>query len=103
MTLIKVQLAAGCVMWVLCFIYILIYVITTIRFYRAKRPATVSPLNKSPYPILPAVATGALSAPPVNNYLPPIAVPRTSPRPILITCPTCSAGMNMTTTKRAPM
>lgn len=103
MTTIKVQLAFGCVMWLLCFIYILIYIITNIRVHRAKQPANVFPLEKPPYPTFPTASNGVLSAPPVKHYVPPMPVPHTSSGPILLACPTCSSGLNMTATKRLPM
>jgi hypothetical protein len=103
MPLIKAQLAAGSVMLLLCIVYILIYIITFIRVYRAKQSPTVHPQIQYPYPTLPTVSNSIITARPVNSYGQPIAVVNSNDRAILLVCPTCSTAMNMTVSKRPPM
>ena len=103
MTAIKIQLGAGCFMWLICLIYIVVYIITTIRVYRAERPSNIYPQGKPPYPTFPDTSKGVLSAPPMNSYVPPIIVPHNAPGTINVVCPTCSAAMSVTATKRPPM
>lgn len=103
MTAIKIQLGAGCFMWLICLIYIVVYIVTTFRVYRAERPSNIYPQEKPLYPTFPDTSKGVLSAPPVNSYVPPIAVPRTAPGAINVACPTCNAAMSVTATKRPPL
>ncbi len=93
--LIKGQLAAGAVMFVLCLIYIIIYIITNVRVSRAKRSSTVHPQAQNLYP--------TLTAPPVNSYRPPSTISNGESRTTVLVCPTCNTTMNMTARKRPPM
>lgn len=102
MTTIKVQLGVGCVMWLICLVYVVVYIITTFRVYRAEQPSTVYPQGKFPYPTYPDTSKGVLSAPPMNTYLPPFTAPINTPRTIDVVCPTCSTGMSMTAIKQPP-
>lgn len=99
MPLIKAQLAAGCLMFVLCFIYIPIYLITIFRVYRTKQSPIIYPQVQT----FPAVSNGILTAQPVNSYIQPYPVVNNGNQVAVVVCPTCSTAMNMTTSKRPPM
>jgi hypothetical protein len=99
MPLIEGQLAAGGVMFILCMVYIIIYIITIVRVQRAKQPSSVYPQAQNPYPVLPTVSNGIITAPPVANYYPPSTANGDS-RTALLVCPACNTTMNMTATKR---
>ncbi|CAF1051979.1 unnamed protein product [Adineta steineri] len=117
--LIKGQLAAGAVMFVLCLISIGIYIITTIRVYRAaKRPIVypqTTPYSVPPYsmPPLPTGPDGMVIAPPALNVRPPKPGSPLYHRPMIIldngegrtndlVCPTCSTMMNVSVRKKPP-
>lgn len=97
MPLIKAQLAAGCVMFVLCFVYILIYFITIFRVYRAKQSRSIYPQVQNPS------NAGIITAPPMNSYVQPFPVVNNGNPVSVVVCPTCNTAMNMTTSKRPPM
>ncbi len=101
--LIKGQLGAGAVMFVLCLVYVIIYIITSIRVHRAKQSPTVYPQAENPYPVLPTVSNGIPTAPPMTGYRPPSTSSNGDSRIALIVCPTCNTVMNMTATRRLPM
>jgi hypothetical protein len=103
MSLIKGQLAAGAVMFVLCTIYVVVYIITIIRVHRAKQPPTVYPQVQNSFPPLSQVPNGVLSAPPANSYYPPMTVNNGDGRITQVVCPTCTATMNMTVRKQLPV
>lgn len=102
--LIKGQLAAGAVMFVLCMVYIIIYIVTSVRVYRAKQSSSVYPQPPNVYPVLPTVSNSIPTVPPMNNYYPTNpAVPNGDTRTTLLVCPTCNTAMQMTATKRVPI
>ena len=112
MSLIKGQLAAGCLMLVLCLVYIIIYIVVTILYMQAKKAPTVHP--QMPYQQnLPTGADGMILAPPMTNirphricsplyYRPAIAIDNGDGRSNDLLCPTCSTMMAVTVKKRPP-
>ena len=107
------QLAAGGVMFVLCLIYIVIYIITTFRVHKAKTPQVVYP--QAPYPManVPTGPDGMIVAPPMINIRPTRAASPLYHRPTMVIdngegrtndllCPTCSTMMAVTVRKRPP-
>ena len=112
MSLIKAQLAAGAVMFVLNFVYIMIYAITTIRVHNAKMSPYVFPQNM-PQAMLPTGPDGMILAPPMMNIRAHRGASPLYHRPALILdngdgrvndllCPTCSTMMAVSVKKRAP-
>ncbi len=101
--LIKGQLAAGAIMFVLCLVSIIIYIITSIRVDRAKRSPSVHPEAQNLYPMLPAASNNTISAPSMTNDFSPSTISNDNSRIILLVCPTCNTTMNMTVSKRPPM
>jgi len=100
--LIKGQLGAGAVMFVLCLIYIIIYITTSIQVHRAKQSPSVYPQVENPYPVLPTVSNDMMTAPPMTDYRPPSTISNSDSRTTLLVCPTCNTVMNMTATRRLP-
>jgi len=100
--LIKGQLGAGAVMFVLCLIYIIIYITTSIQVHRAKQSPSVYPQVENPYPVLPTVSNDMMTAPPMTDYRPPSTISNGDSRTTLLVCPTCNTVMNMTATRRLP-
>ena len=107
------QLAAGAVMFLLCLIYILIYIITTIRVHRVKIPPTVYPQTQYSSPLVPTGSDGMVMAPPVVNVRPPKPGSPLYHRPMIVVdngeersndllCPTCSTMMAVTVRKKLP-
>ncbi|CAF1363421.1 unnamed protein product [Adineta steineri] len=96
--LIKGQLAAGCLMFIICLVYIVIYIITSIRVHRAKQPRTIYPQVQNPFTAPSTISNGILTAPPITNYSTPTTLYNSE-----IVCPTCKTVMNMTPSKRPPM
>ncbi|CAF1334489.1 unnamed protein product [Adineta ricciae] len=128
--LIKAQLAAGVLMFLLCIAYVIIYIVTSARVHRAKYPKLVYPqmqnqlmtpgaLPNTLFPTQPA-STYPTQFPhypqPITSYpsaLPGYPFPTTvyPPSALLVNgenratelaCPTCKTMMNMTATKRLP-
>jgi len=96
-SLIKAQLAAGCLMFILCLIYVVLFIITVVRVFRARRRAIVYPQGeKQPFPVAPAGACGHTT----GGILPNVITPGDN-RNALLVCPSCSTAMNMTVNKRA--
>jgi len=100
--LIKGQLAAGAVMFTLCLVYIIIYIITSIRVHRAKQPTSVHPQVPTTLSYPPAVSNSILTAP-ATNYSPPVVPNNGDGRGTELVCPTCYTVMRMTAIKRLPM
>jgi hypothetical protein len=111
--LIKGQLAAGAVMFVLCLIYIVIYCITTIRVRRVNRSPIISPPTQQALPVVPTGPDGMVTAPPVMNIRPPKPGSPLYHRPMIVVdngegrandllCPTCSTMMAVTVRKKPP-
>jgi hypothetical protein len=103
--LIKAQLAAGCLMFVLCLVYIVIYSITVFRVYRSKKSPSIYPQAQ-----LPAISNGIITAPPppppppsVNYYGKTMPVVNYGNQTPIIVCPTCNTTMDMYTGKRVQM
>ena len=106
MPLIKGQLAAGAVMWVLCIIYVIIYIITAIRVHKGKQSPIIYPQVSNAYPVLPTVSNNMVMPPPpppLTNYYPPMTIPNSDVRTTVLTCPTCNTVMSMTASRRPPM
>lgn len=114
MSLIKGQLAAGSLMFVLCFVYIIIYAVVTFLVYRAKKNPLVHPQMpyqpQQPFAVGP---DGMILAPPVSNirphrmgsplyYRPAIALDNGDGRTNDLLCPTCSTMMAVSVKKRPP-
>jgi hypothetical protein len=110
MNLIIGQVAAGGVMLILNLIYIIIYVVTSIRVRQAKTPQSVYP--QSTYQ-LPTGPDGMIIAPPPVSIRPPRTGSPLYHRPTMVidggdgrtndlVCPTCSTLMNVTVKKRPP-
>ena len=111
--LIIAQLAAGGVMFVLCLIYVAIYIITVFRVHKVKTPPIVYP--QAPYPMAPVPTgpDGMIVAPPMTNIRPTRAASPLYHRPTMVVdsgdgrtndllCPTCSTMMAVTVRKRPP-
>ncbi len=107
------QLAAGGVMFVLCLIYIVIYIITTIRVHKAKTPPMVYPQTPYIMPRVPTGPDGMITAPPITNIRPTRAASPLYHRPTMVLdngegrandllCPTCSTMMSVTVRKKPP-
>jgi hypothetical protein len=94
--LIKGQLAAGAVMFVLCLVYIIIYIVTAFRVHRAKNPPIIHPQVQN---FVPTVSNGVLTAPPAHTHYPPTAHNNGDGRITQIVCPTCNGALNMTVRK----
>ncbi|UJR14013.1 hypothetical protein I4U23_001012 [Adineta vaga] len=131
MPLIKAQLGAAVLMFLLCTAYVIVYIITSIRVYRAKRPQTIYPQTQNPFVGPSAVSNGMLTMPPAGTYpahfhnypqqftgypTPTVNYPvpyPTYPAPAIfnngdtrateLACPTCKSTINMTASKRPPM
>jgi hypothetical protein len=108
--LIKGQLAAGAVMFVLCLIYIIIYIVTSVRVSHPQVAPSVYP--QAPY-TLPTGTDGMIIAPPVANIRPHRAASPLYHRPTMVIdngegrtndllCPTCSTMMSVVVRKRPP-
>ena len=113
--LIKGQLAAGAVMFVLCLIYIIIYVVTVIRVRKAKTATAPSGFPQAPEQLsgVPTGPDGMMSAPPIGNIRAARAISPLYHRPMIaldlgdgrindLLCPTCSTMMAVTVKKRPP-
>ncbi len=109
--LIKGQLAAGSVMFVLCFLYIIIYIITIIRVQRDKTTPDVYPEAPNTFPAVPTGPDGLIIAPPAVNVRPPKPASPLYHRPTMVVdngdgrvndllCPTCSTTMAVTVRKK---
>jgi hypothetical protein len=110
--LIKGQLAAGAVMFTLCLIYIVIYIITIVRVNKAKAAPSVHPQTPYGLPVVPTGPDGMITAPPVTNIRPHRAASPLYHRPTMVVdngegrtndlvCPTCSTTMAVTVQKRS--
>ncbi len=107
------QLAAGGVMFVLCLIYIIIYIIRAIRVQKAKASPMVYPQAPYTMPRVPTGPDGMITAPPITNIRPTRAASPLYHRPTLVIdngegrtndllCPTCSTTMSVTVRKKLP-
>lgn len=110
------QLAAGGVMFFLCLIYVVIFVVTLIRVHKAKSTPNVFP--QAPYalptvPPLPTGPDGMILAPAYNTVRPTRVASPLYHRPAMIVdngdgrandllCPTCSTMMAVSVKKRPP-
>jgi hypothetical protein len=112
MSLIKTQLAAGAAIFVLNFIYIMIYAITSILLNNATMSPYVYP-QPQPYAMLPTGPDGMILAPPMMNIRAHRGASPLYHRPALILdhgdgrvndllCPTCSTMMAVSVKKRPP-
>jgi hypothetical protein len=110
MPLIKGQLGAGSLMFVLCLIYIVIYIITSVRVNKAKTAPTVYPQTPYSLPVLPTGPDGMITAP-TGVIRPPRTASPLYHRPSMVIdngdgrtndllCPTCSTTMAVTVRKR---
>ncbi len=111
--LIEGQLAAGAVMFVLCLIYIIIYIVTSIRVKKNKTTPDGYPQGPYTSPMVPIGPDGMITAPPVSNIRPHRAASPLYHRPTMVIdngegrtndllCPTCSTMMAVTVKKRPP-
>jgi hypothetical protein len=111
--LIKGQLAAGCLMFVLCLVYVVIYIVTAIRADNAKKRQSIYPQISQPLSTVPTATGPMFTAPPVSNIRPPrvgsplyhrpsIAIDHGDGRANDLLCPTCSTMMVVTVKKRPP-
>jgi hypothetical protein len=98
---IKGQLGAGAVMFTLCLVYVIIYIIS-IRAQRFKQPTSVYP--QAPYSLSypPAVSNGILTTP-ATNHRPSVVPNNGDGRGNKLVCPTCSTVMHITAIKRPPI
>jgi hypothetical protein len=113
LSLIKGQLAAGSVMFVLCLLYVVIYIVTLFLIRRAKTPQSIYPQAPYQLPMVPTGPDGMITAPPAVNVRPPRMGSPLYHRPTIVLdngegrtndllCPTCSTMMNVTVKKRPP-
>ncbi len=107
------QLAAGALMFVLCLIYIIIYIITSIRVQKAKAPPAVYPQAPYTAQMIPTGPDGMITAPPITNIRPTRAASPLYHRPTMVidngegrandlVCPTCSTTMAVSVRKKTP-
>ncbi|UJR33172.1 hypothetical protein I4U23_020628 [Adineta vaga] len=113
--LIKGQLAAGAVMFVLCLICIAIYIFTAMQVYRVSKPSTTYPPTQYTStataqnipPVLPTGPDGLIIAPPLQNVRPRKPGSPLYHRPMIhldtndvhtndLICPTCNSVMALT-------
>lgn len=87
--LIKGQLAAGSVMFVLCLVAIFLFILTAIRVHNEKKLATVYPQTfvQTPYGVVPTSA--------VSPYRPMTVMDPQTGRLTEIECPTCTSKLGM--------
>ncbi|CAF1250081.1 unnamed protein product [Rotaria magnacalcarata] len=108
--LIKGQLGAGCVMFVLCLTLIIIYIVTAYRASPNRHNSTVHPLGQNS---LPTGADGMIIAPPIMNvrahragsplyHRPTMVIDNGDGRANDLTCPTCTATMSVVVRKKEP-
>ncbi|CAF0849148.1 unnamed protein product [Rotaria sordida] len=111
--LIKAQLGAACGMFVLCLVFIIIYIVTAIRIKRARTKPTVYPEAQNTLPAVPTGPDGMITAPPVMNirahkpgsplyHRPTIVVDNGDGRANDLVCPTCTTTMAVTVRKKLP-
>lgn len=111
MPLIKGQLAGGALMFVLCLVYIIIYIVTAVRVRQVENPSAIYPGMQSPYPLITPGADGMMNAPPVSNVRSQRAGSPLYHRPMMLvdhgdgryndlTCPSCSNTMAVTIRKK---
>jgi len=111
--LIKGQLAAGAVMFVLCLVYIIIYIITSVRVSKAK--VTPDDYPPAPYtmPVVPTGPDGMIVVPPATNIRPLRVAAPLYHRPTMVIdngdgrtndllCPTCNTTMAVSVRKKPP-
>jgi hypothetical protein len=98
--LIKGQLAAGAVMFVLCVVYIIMYVVTSVKVNKTKQSPTIHPQMQNAYPMVPTVSNGMINAPPTTYNRP---VVNNEARTTELVCPTCNTTMSMTARKQLPV
>ncbi|CAF2851828.1 unnamed protein product [Rotaria sp. Silwood2] len=111
--LIKGQLAAGCVMFVLCLVFIIIYIVTASRVKQGKTTPTVYPEAQNTLPVVPTGPDGMITAPPVMNirsqrtgsplyHRPTMVVDNGDGRANDLVCPTCTTTMAVSVRKKLP-
>ncbi|CAF1250100.1 unnamed protein product [Rotaria magnacalcarata] len=109
--LIDGQLGAGCAMFVLCLIQIIIYIRTAFVVNQIKNSPTIHPIVPSSLPVLPTGADGMIIAPPIMNvrahragsplyHRPTMVIDNGDGRANDLTCPTCTTTMSVTVRKK---
>ncbi|CAF3379236.1 unnamed protein product [Rotaria socialis] len=109
--LIEGQLGAGCVMFVLCLIQIIIYIRTAFLINQTKNSPTVHPIVPSLLPVVPTGPDGMIIAPPIMNvrtqragsplyHRPAMVIDNGDGRSNDLTCPTCTTTMSVTVRKK---
>lgn len=107
MSVIKGQLAAGCVIFVLCIAFIALYIYTVVKVNRAMNSPVVHPILENP--LTGPNNTGMV--PPMTNIRPHRAGSPLYHRPTIqvdngdgrgndLVCPTCSTTMSVTIRKK---
>ena len=107
------QLVAGALMFILCLVYILIYILTVLRVRKANTATSIYPQAADTFPNVPTGPDGYITAPPVTNvralraasplyHRPTAGVSTAGDRPHDLQCPNCNSTMIVSVTKTQP-